>query len=217
MTTPDQRALWNALRQRNAPPTTKRGPSSFAQQCAGHFPPGSLVLELGCGPARDSASFATLGHTALATDFSSAALGPARRVYAETSGLHFCLLDLAAPLPVRDATFDAVHARLSLHYFPDRVTRQIFTEVRRVLRAGGLLCFMCKSPGDPLYGQGREVEPDMFELNGHLRHFFSPAYARSCLEPGFAPVSLTEARGKLYGSESAFVEVIARATCAIAP
>ena len=211
MTLPDQRAHWDALRQRNTTPTNQRGPSPFAQQCAKLFTPASRVLELGCGPARDSAYFAALGHTAVATDFSIAALEPAQRVFVATPGLHFCLLDLAAPLPFRDATFDAVYARLSLHYFPDRVTRRIFTELRRVLTDGGILCFMCKTPDDPLYGQGQALEPDMFELNGHLRHFFSPEYARSCLEPGFALVSLKEARGELYGSASAYVEVIARA------
>jgi SAM-dependent methyltransferase len=211
VTLPDQRAHWDALRQRRTPPTTPRGPSAFAQQCATHFAPRSHVLELGCGPARDSAYFAGLGHTVCATDFSIAALAPARRVFAGTPGLDFCLLDTTAPLPFREDTFGVVYARLSLHYFPDRLTRRVFAELRRVLRPAGLLCFMCKSPGDPLYGQGRRLEPDMFELNGHLRHFFSPAYARSCLEPGFALESIKEELGKLYGNESAFVQVIARA------
>jgi SAM-dependent methyltransferase len=208
---PDQRAHWDALRQRRREPTTKRGPSPFAQQCAKHVPPRSRILELGCGPARDSAYFAGLGHSVLATDFSIAALAPAQRVFAGTPGLDFCLLDTAKPLPVRDGAFEVVYARLSLHYFPDRVTRRVFTELRRVLTAGGLLCFMCKSPGDPLYGQGRRLEPDMFELNGHLRHFFSPAYARSCLDPVFAVLSVVEKRGKLSTTDSAYIEVIAQA------
>lgn len=211
MTVFDQRSHWDALRQRNPPPTTSGGPSSFAQHCANLFPPRSTLLELGCGPARDSAYFSRLGHTVCATDFSIATLDPARSIFASQPGLHICLLDTAAPLPFRDQTFDAVYARLSLHYFADRVTRRVFRELRRVLRADGLLCFMCKSTGDPLYGRGRQIEPDMFELEGHIRHFFSSDYARSCLDPDFDLIELAERRGDLPGQAPAVIEVIARA------
>lgn len=211
MSLPDQRAHWNALRHRSPPPTTRRGPSSFAQHCAARFAPSSTVLELGCGPARDSAYFATYGHTVVATDFSHSAIIPARSVFAGQPRLQFCLLDTAAPLPFRDDTFDAIYARLSLHYFPDQVTRQVFHELRRVLRPGGLLGFVCKSTGDPLYGRGRQLEPDLFELDGHLRHFFSAAYARACLAPDFDLLELHERSGNLYGQPSAYIEVIAHA------
>ncbi|MDQ3693858.1 MAG: class I SAM-dependent methyltransferase [Chloroflexota bacterium] len=169
------------------------------------------MLELGCGPARDSAFFARLGHTVVATDFSLVILAPARSIFAAKSGLHFCLLDTSAPLPFRDDTFNAAYARLSLHYFPDQVTRRVFRELHRVLRPDGLLCFMCKSTGDPLHGQGRQIEPDMFERDGHLRHFFSPAYARACLDPDFTLIQLDDRRGPLSGQPSAFIEVIAQA------
>lgn len=169
------------------------------------------MLELGCGPAHDSAYFAGLGHTVCATDFSIAALDPARSIYAAAPGLSFCLLDTTAPLPFRDGAVDVVYARLSLHYFSDRVTRGVFRELHRVLGAGGLLCFMCKSTADPLFGRGRLIEPDMFEHNGHLRHFFSPAYATACLDPAFTVLELNESRGDAYGRDSAVVEVIAQA------
>jgi SAM-dependent methyltransferase len=213
MSLPDQRAHWDALRRSNVPPTTAHGPSAFAQAFARRLPPASRVLELGCGPGHDSAHFAALGHRVVATDFSIEALRPARAIHGAGAGLSFCLLDLAAPLPFRDATFEAVYARLSLHYFPDRVTRTIVRELRRVLSPGGLLGFVCKTPGDPLYGRGREIEPDMFELKGHLRHFFSTDYAQSCVERDgdFALIQLTERQAPLYGRDSAFVEVIARA------
>lgn len=211
MSIPDQRQHWDNLRRRNQPPTTRHGPSSFAQHCAARFTPGSMVLDLGCGPAHDSAYFAGLGHEVVASDFSIAALGPARDLLGDDPGLHFCLLDLAAPLPFRDGSFNVAYARLSLHYFPDQVTRGVFREVRRVLVPDGLLCFACKSPGDPLHGRGRLLEPDMYELKGHVRHFFSPEYARACLDPGFSLIELIERRDDLFGRESAFIEVIARA------
>jgi SAM-dependent methyltransferase len=210
---PDQRAHWDAVRRQTAAPTTAHGPSSFAQAFARRLPATARVLELGCGPGHDSAHFATLGHIVVATDFSIEALRPARAIHGDGPGLSFCLLDLAAPLPFRDAAFDAIYARLSLHYFPDRVTRRIFRELRRVLPPGGVLGFMCKMTGDPLYGRGREIEPDMFELKGHLRHFFSPDYARTCLtrDGDFVLIELTERRDTLYDRDSAFIEVFAQA------
>src|SRR2546422_160092 len=92
---------------------------------------------------------------------------------------------MTQPFPFHANTFDVVYARLSLHYFTGAQTQQIFREIHRILKPGGLLCFICKSTKDPLYGQGKKIEEDMFELKGHVRHFFSEAYARKCLERGY--------------------------------
>ena len=214
MSTPGQREHWNTLRRRNLPPITRHGPSSFAQQWVSRLGPGSRILELGCGTGHDAGYFASRGHIVCASDFSSAALAPARALYGAIPGLDFCLLDTTAPLPFRDGAFDAVYAYLSLHYFTDQVTRGVFGELRRVLVEGGLLGFACKTTGDPLYGQGRLVEPDMFEHHGHLRHFFSPEYARACLASDFDRMELEERRGDLFGRKSDWIEVIARARSA---
>ena len=207
--TADQRAHWERLRAGQVPPGKRRGPTAFAQRCAPLFAQGAVVLELGCGSAKDSAYFASRGHTALATDFSPAALRIAQAVYGGDPGLLLAQVNIATPLPCRDATFGAVFAHLSLHYFTDPVTRAIFGEIRRVLRPGGLLCFACKTPDDPLHGLGRELEPDMFEHDGHIRHFFSAAYAESLLTPGFTLRDRREFRAARFDAPSAFVEVIA--------
>lgn len=209
---PDQRAHWERLRAGQTAPQKRRGPTAFGQRCAALFPPGGVVLELGCGSGKDSAYFASRGHLALATDFSPSALRFARDVYGADPGFHAVQLSIADPLPLRDGAVSVAFANLSLHYFPDALTRRIFAELHRVLTPGGLLCFACKTPADPLHGQGREIEPDMFERDGHLRHFFSADYARSLLAPGFVLADLREFSGERFDMESGFVEVLATRT-----
>jgi ubiquinone/menaquinone biosynthesis C-methylase UbiE len=212
----DQRQWWDTDYRRLGA-VRETAASRFAVRVAGLLAPGSTLLELGCGPGDDSAFFARAGHRVLAADFASNALARARSGHASTSGPDFLLLDMSAPLPFRDQCCDAVYARLSLHYFTDEVTRGIFAEIRRVLRPGGLLAFICKSTGDPLYGQGEAVGQDMFELKGKVRHFFSEAYARDLLAPGFYITELSSGPEEVYGGLSDIVTAIASRAAAPAP
>jgi SAM-dependent methyltransferase len=117
------------------------------------------------------------------------------------------VVDMREPLPFSAGRFEAVYARLSLHYFTDAATRALFAEIRRVLADGGLLAFMCKSTDDPLYGQGDLIEPDMFQLRDRARHFFSEAYVRDLLSEGWRIDRLTGGPQLLYGEPSAAVAV----------
>lgn len=46
---------------------------------------------------------------------------------------------------------------------------------------GGRLAFICKTTNDQFYGKGTHLEEDMFDNEGHIRHFFSEDYTRSSL------------------------------------
>jgi SAM-dependent methyltransferase len=207
----DQRRYWNAIHERHLAGRRESDPAPLARECASLLPPRSVLLELGCGAGHDAAFFARSGHTVCATDFSAVALGANRDRDRDLQRLHFVVLDSGWPLPFAGGVFDAVYAHLSLHYFPDDATRALFRETWRVLRHGGLLGFICKSVEDPLYGQGRTIEPDMFEHEGHVRHFFSAAYAMSCLGPRFEAILVESGPDRVFGTPSAFVKVIARA------
>jgi ubiquinone/menaquinone biosynthesis C-methylase UbiE len=102
-----------------------------------------------------------------------------------------------------------VYARLSLHYFSDLTTKRIFSEIARVLKPNGYLCFLCKSTNDPLYGKGNEIEKDMYENKGHVRHFFSKEYATELMQQSFEIQTIEEGEETFYGSQSAFIKVIA--------
>lgn len=207
---PDQQALWSAAYDRS------RGagggePSAFSRECAPLIPSGSRILELGCGDGTDAAAFATIGHDVTATDFVASVIERNSRRHAGGSRLEFRLMRIDEPFPFATGAFDVVYAHLTLHYFTDAVTREIFREIRRVLRPGGILMFACKSDHDPLYGRGVAIEPDMFALDGKVRHFFPEAYAKACLADGFALDRLESRTGHLYGTPSAWLTAIARA------
>jgi len=133
------------------------------------------VLELGCGTGNDAARLAREGYRVTAIDLSAEAIARAHA-------------DMALPLPFRDASFDAVMSNVALHMFPDRVTRLVFAEIRRLVRPGGLFLFHVNAIEDrPLRARwrpvARELEQDfVLEESGQTMHFFSDRYLRELLK-----------------------------------
>jgi ubiquinone/menaquinone biosynthesis C-methylase UbiE len=207
----DQKQHWNTQHQEFSTHHYSSQPSEFAQEVLSIISPKSNILELGCGAGNDAIAFAKAGHTVLATDFSDVAITIHKQRAVDIINLTFEVLDISQPTQFEDNRFDVVYARLSLHYFSDEITQQIFKEIHRILRPDGLLCFICKSTDDPLYGKGIEIEKDIYEYNEHIRHFFSETYALDCLRNKFAIVDIESGRKKFYAAPSAFIKIIARA------
>lgn len=207
----DQKKLWNdAMTSEDVfKSTTKQ--TDFAEEVASIIPPHSKILDLGCGLGKDDAIFAQSGHTILATDFAELAIEKNKAQYKNVPNLSFEVLDLNRSFPFSDNAFDVVYARLSLHYFTDSMTREIFQEIHRVLKPSGYLCFLCKSTNDKLYGEGIQIEKDMYERNGHVRHFFSEVYAKTLLEKYFKIVKIESGDKMIYKRDSSFIKVIAQA------
>jgi ubiquinone/menaquinone biosynthesis C-methylase UbiE len=208
----DQRQYWDKAHASRELSAHSLSQTSFAEEVNRAIPPNSAMLELGCGEGNDSIYFAEQGHKVEATDFSDIAIEKNRRNLSNIN-LRLKTVDTSQPLPYPDGSFDVVYARLSLHYFTDEITAKIFAEISRVLKPGGQVCFMCKSVEDKLYGQGERIEPDMFELDGHVRHFFSVSYAQKLLaDNGFQIQKIEKGQEKLYERQAAFIKVIAKKT-----
>jgi len=210
MTISDQRKHWNELHAKNTLKTYSNKPTDFAQEVIQLFPLESKVLDLGCGLGNDSFYFAQSGHDVIGIDFSEEAIKQNKEKYNSIQALTFAVSDISKPLSFSDNIFDVVYARLSLHYFTDRVTRKIFSEIGRVLKQNGLFCFLCKSIGDPICGQGTKIEKDMFELDGHIRHFFNDEYITDLLKNMFKILKVESGEENFYGKKSAYIKVIAR-------
>lgn len=206
---PDQNARWDRLYAGAAGRHDAR-PSAFAGHCAARLPRGAALLELGCGAGDDARWFARRGFAVTAADFSPVIVGRNQQHPDNLPNVTYRVVDTSVPLPFADGRFDAVYAHLSLHYFSHDITVGVFGEIRRVLRVGGAVMFLCKSIADPLYGRGEEIEPDMYVLDGHVRHFFSESLVHTCLADGFRDPVIEHGTTAFQRREpSAWIRVIA--------
>lgn len=207
----DQKKFWNNRHEHASPDhvLTNGEITAFALEVQSTIPPKSSILEIGCGVGNDSLYFASKGHNVVSTDLSEVAIKK-NKIRSNTDNVMFQVLDISAPTPFEDKKFDVIYARLSLHYFSDTVTKQIIKELARIIKPSGYLCFLCKSIEDSSYGKGTEIEKDMYEDNGHVRHFFCEAYALECLGKDFAVELLEKGEEHFYTRDAAYVKVIAK-------
>ncbi len=205
-----QKSYWNAKHSKTLSGSYSLNNSIFAETAVKYFSKGFKILELGCGLGRDSLFFAKKGFTVISTDLSKVAIKQNSLNFKNQKNLKFQVLDISKKLPFAAKLFDAVFARLSLHYFSDKITKNIFLEICRVLKAGGVLAFCCKSTGDELYGKGVELGFDMFLFERSTRHFFSKEYALDCLQDRFKVEKVWISRELDFGKKSEFVNVVAR-------
>jgi SAM-dependent methyltransferase len=166
-----------------------RGPHDLADQLDKHLAPESTVLELGCGAGHDAIRLAERGHHVVACDFADVALDEFAADAARL-GIEQRKLDLSAlPYPFDPSAFDAVYARLSLHYFPAATTRDIFTEIARVLRPDGVFLGLFNSAFDAENGTGTRIEDRYFELAaGSRKRYFTAEEGADLLGPAFGDV-----------------------------
>lgn len=143
------------------------------------------LLDLGCGTGNDVLRLAREGFTAIGLDFSREAIEQGAAKAGDRAA--FIVADMAAPLPFRSDSFDAMMSNVALHMFGDVLTRRVFAEVRRVLRPAGVFVFHVNALEDrPLRAKRRppvrELEPNyVLETDGQTMHFFSEAYLRELL------------------------------------
>lgn len=173
-----QRAHWQSTYSAH-PGMYGEEPSAPAVHAAAVFRSAGAreLLELGAGHGRDALHFAARGFTVRATDFSATGLeqlrraalarGTAERV---TTAVH----DVRDPLPLPDASVDAVfaHMLLCMALSTERI-RALVAEVARVLRPGGTFVYTVRHTGDAHYGTGIAHGDDIHEHGGFAVHFFS--------------------------------------------
>ncbi|MER5360865.1 class I SAM-dependent methyltransferase [Streptomyces sp. NPDC002785] len=134
------------------------------------------VLELGAGHGRDALYFAREGFTVQATDFSPVGLEQLRET-ADAQGVSgqvtTAVHDVREPLPSADGSVDAVFAHMLLCMaLSTEEIQALVTEVRRVLRPGGVFVYTVRHTGDAHYGVGTGHGDDIWEHGGFAVHFF---------------------------------------------
>jgi SAM-dependent methyltransferase len=97
-------------------------------------PPPPSILDLGCGPGRDLATFRALGCEALGLDGAESFVRMAR----QHSGCEVWHQDLLA-LTLPPARFDGVFANAVLFHVPSQTLPRVLQELHRTLKPGGVL------------------------------------------------------------------------------
>ncbi|WP_240134369.1 class I SAM-dependent methyltransferase [Streptomyces sp. MUM 178J] len=183
----DQQAHWQQTYTEH-PGMYGGEPSEPARYAAGVFHTAGArdVLELGAGHGRDTLFFAREGFTVRAADFSpvgldqltsaAASLGLADTV---TTLVH----DVRDPLPLPDASVDAVFAHMLLCMALSTEEIHVLTaEIRRVLRPGGTFVYTVRHTGDAHFNTGTPHGDNIFEHAGFAVHFFDRSLVDSLAE-----------------------------------
>ena len=146
---------------------------------------GRDVLDLGCGTGRHTAWLAESGARVTAVDFSEHMLERAR-LKVSAADVRFIVHDIHEPLPLDDASFDAVVSGLVLEHLRD--LDGFFIEAHRVLRPGGHAVVSAMHPAMFLRdSRARFTDPDSGEViaPGSLPHQLGD-FVMAALDAGFA-------------------------------
>jgi 2-polyprenyl-6-hydroxyphenyl methylase / 3-demethylubiquinone-9 3-methyltransferase len=180
-----------------------------------HAPPGSRVLDVGCGEGVFTGALCRAGREALGVDV---AAEPLRRARAREPSLDLRLLPTVGPWPLADATFDVVWAGEVVEHVLD--TAGWLSEARRVLRSEGTL--VLSTPAHEALTRLRlGLDARAFEAHfdpraDHLRFYTRRALLTLLADFGFEPTE-TRALGGPPGARRVLLVAARRLRWRAAP
>lgn len=186
---------WNAQHLKYSQTEWINRPSLFAQYAIKFFPETGRIIDIGCGQGQDSRYFSEHGYDVVGIDFSENGINLAKQK-SESSKIDFEVMDISEPLSFEDASFDVVYSHLAVHYFNSEKTKQIFRELSRILKIGGILAVFVNSVNDPEYKTGSKIEEDYFFVYNMEKRYFSKKSLQSYIK-GFETLILNE-EGETY-------------------
>lgn len=151
-------------------------------------PKGGKILEISCGNCADSLYLKNLGYEVVATE-----LDPNYVKNANDLGIKCIQHDTKESFPFKNGEFNLVYSRLSLHYFSDSELVKIFSEIRRISKS---IVFTVKIQDDNLK-TGKVIHP--------------PKFWKELTQTFFEISNFEIHKGKLYGQDSTWLEVVASA------
>jgi len=130
----------------------------------------SSVLELGCGPGRDSLAFLESGFRVVATDCAEAALETLvknTQCVGVRDRLETHCHDIREPLPFADDSVEVCYSHmLYCMALSDDELEFLNREILRVLKPGGLNVYTVRNTQDPACGSGKALGGTFYELDG---------------------------------------------------
>lgn len=146
------------------------------------LPPGSKVLDAGCGTGRDTNYLKSLGHNPTGVDLSEGMLEVASKSYPDVEFVKGNLLHL----PFGNNLFDGVWAHASLlHLKDDLAVLRSLKELHRVLKPGGILHLLLR--GCLTIAESKQV----FDANFDHQRWFR-RYTKSQVQEMLAKANLQD-------------------------
>jgi 2-polyprenyl-3-methyl-5-hydroxy-6-metoxy-1,4-benzoquinol methylase len=198
-------SLWEAVPE-GLSPSHLRARLAFLLD---RVPVGARVLDVGCGEGWFTSALARAGRDAVGIDV---ALEPLRRAREREEAIDVRLISTDGQWPLEDASFDAVWAGEVIEHVAD--TAGWLSEVRRVLRSGGVLVLSTPAHGRlirlALGLSGRAFATHFDPRSDHLRFYTRPTLVALLEDFGFERVE-TRAAGGLPGARSVLLAAALRA------
>ena len=139
------------------------------------------ILDVGCGPGRNTIFLAKEGFYVVGVDISPTALKLALEK-AINENLENCIFvtNDFLKLPFPDAYFDAAFSSYGIENMSLPKIKEALTEMKRVLRNGGSMLVTLHSPRHWRFGLGKKIEPHTFLTTSTIKgkkfrfitHFF---------------------------------------------
>jgi 2-polyprenyl-3-methyl-5-hydroxy-6-metoxy-1,4-benzoquinol methylase len=173
-----------------------------------HAPaPRPRVLDVGCGAGQITSAIARAGFDVVGIDLAEE---PLRRARSRDPTLELCLVGADGGWPFADASFDAVWAGETIEHVLD--TAAWLSEVRRVLRSGGLLVLSTPSLDRPRLlaaALSRRRFDELFDPRAdHVRFYSRRTLATLLGEFGFEQVELRGAGGPQWSRRTLLASAV---------
>lgn len=196
-----EKNYWTKMHQQYSAHGLGVKPTKFAHEVLDHLPESGKLLDIGAGQGQDSRFFAQHGFTVTSTDLTPAPLELSKAL-AEHAGLaiDFQEVDVSQPLPFANTTFDVVYSHMALHYFDQKTTEKIFSEISRILKPKGMCAALLNTIEDTETKQNNfeEIEKDFYKnSDGIYKRYFSVAAMRDFIKNYFDEIILDN-QGKTY-------------------
>ena len=129
--------------------------------------PKGKSLDLGCGLGQYTKYMMDNGFKVTSVDISEEVLNRLKENIPEANTMQ---LDMSQKLPFKDNEFNLVIANLSIHYFDEKTTKKLLSEIKRILRPGGYFIGSVNSSKSFKYiaDVAQKIEDNFFYENGRM-------------------------------------------------
>ena len=159
--------------------------SALVDRFAATLGPAGRVLDLGCGSGRDAARLLAGGYDVVAADGSEAMLAQATALHPELAGRTARVI-LPGALPFDRDAFDGVMSWAVIMHVPEAGLADVFGELARVVRTGGVLGYSVNTERAGLDANGTDARGRYFTC------LTAGVWERLHEEAGFSTIDLEE-------------------------